>query len=100
MGRIAGKVGRLREVRGREESSRRRARAHAAIETQLRVLKAVGPAARTLANFCSCELVVVDNIGMLPAGQNAAVIVAMDNSHRLADASLACACSRSTDDGG
>jgi DNA replication protein DnaC len=60
--------------------------AHAAIEADLRVLwftletltqtvnkaKADGSVARTVAKVCSCDLVVVDDIGMLPAGQDAA----------------------------
>jgi DNA replication protein DnaC len=60
--------------------------AHAAIEADLRVLwftletltqtvnkaKADGSVGRTVAKICSCDLVVVDDIGMLPAGQDAA----------------------------
>ncbi|MDV7084027.1 ATP-binding protein [Rhodococcus opacus] len=60
--------------------------AHAAIEADLRVLwftletltqtannaKADGSVARTVAKVCSCDLVVVDDIGVLPAGQEAA----------------------------
>jgi DNA replication protein DnaC len=34
--------------------------------------KAYGSVARTIARICSVDIVVVDNIGMLPAGQEAA----------------------------
>jgi DNA replication protein DnaC len=60
--------------------------AHAAIEADLRVAwftletltttitkaKADGSIARTVARICRCDLIVVDDIGMLPAGQEAA----------------------------
>jgi DNA replication protein DnaC len=60
--------------------------AHAAIERDLRVAwftlesltttigkaKLDGSVARTVARICRCELIVVDDIGMLPAGQDAA----------------------------
>jgi DNA replication protein DnaC len=60
--------------------------AHAAIEADLRVAwftlegltatigraKADASVARTVARICRCELIVVDDIGMLPAGQDAA----------------------------
>jgi DNA replication protein DnaC len=60
--------------------------AHAAIEADLRVAwftlesltatiakaKADGSIARTVARVCRCDLIVVDDIGMLPAGQDAA----------------------------
>lgn len=60
--------------------------AHAAIEADLRVAwftlesltttigkaKVDGTVARTLARVCRCDLIVVDDIGMLPAGQDAA----------------------------
>jgi DNA replication protein DnaC len=34
--------------------------------------KADGSVARTVARICGCDLIVVDDIGMLPAGQDAA----------------------------
>jgi DNA replication protein DnaC len=60
--------------------------AHAAIEADLRVAwftletltatigraKADASIARTVARICRCDLIVVDDIGMLPAGQDAA----------------------------
>lgn len=60
--------------------------AHAAIEADLRVAwftletltqtvaksKVDGSLARTIARICGCDLIVVDDIGMLPAGQDAA----------------------------
>lgn len=60
--------------------------AHAAIEADLRVAwftlesltatisraKVDGTIARTVARVCRCDLIVVDDIGMLPAGQDAA----------------------------
>jgi DNA replication protein DnaC len=60
--------------------------AHTAIEADLRVTwftletlstavgraKADGSVARTVARICSCDLIVVDDIGMLPVGQDAA----------------------------
>ena len=60
--------------------------AHAAIEQDLRVVwltlesltatvgksKVDGSVARTVARICRCDLIVVDDIGMLPAGQDAA----------------------------
>jgi DNA replication protein DnaC len=60
--------------------------AHAAIEADLRVAwftletltttvgkaKVDGSVARTVARICRCDLIVVDDIGMLPAGQDAA----------------------------
>ena len=60
--------------------------AHAAIEADLRVVwftletltSTIGKAkvdatiARTVARVCRCDLIVVDDIGMLPAGQDAA----------------------------
>jgi DNA replication protein DnaC len=60
--------------------------AHAAIEADLRVAwftlesltatigraKADATVARTVARICRCDLIVVDDIGMLPAGQDAA----------------------------
>jgi len=60
--------------------------AHAAIEADLRVAwftletltqtitksKVDGSVARTIARICGCDLIVVDDIGMLPAGQDAA----------------------------
>ena len=60
--------------------------AHAAIEQDLRVAwftlesltatigraKVDGTIARTVARICRCDLIVVDDIGMLPAGQEAA----------------------------
>ena len=60
--------------------------AHAAIEKDLRVAwftletltaaigraKADGSVARTVARICRSDLIVVDDIGMLPAGQDAA----------------------------
>ena len=60
--------------------------AHAAIEVDLRVAwftlesltttigkaKVDGTVARTVARVCRCDLIVVDDIGMLPAGQEAA----------------------------
>jgi DNA replication protein DnaC len=60
--------------------------AHAAIEADLRVAwftletltatigraKADASIARTVARVCRCDLIVVDDIGMLPAGQDAA----------------------------
>jgi IstB-like ATP binding protein len=60
--------------------------AHAAIEKDLRVAwhtletltaaisraKADGSVARTVTRICRCDLIVVDDIGMLPAGQDAA----------------------------
>jgi DNA replication protein DnaC len=60
--------------------------AHAAIEQDLRVAwftlesltttiskaKVDGTVARTVARICRCDLIVVDDIGMLPAGQEAA----------------------------
>ena len=60
--------------------------AHIAIEQDLRVAwftlesltttigraKADGTIARTVARICRCDLIVVDDIGMLPAGQDAA----------------------------
>jgi DNA replication protein DnaC len=60
--------------------------AHAAIEADLRVAwftlesltttiskaKIDGTVARTVARVCRCDLIVVDDIGMLPAGQDAA----------------------------
>jgi DNA replication protein DnaC len=60
--------------------------AHAAIETDLRVAwftlesltatvgkaKVDGTVARTVSRICGCDLIVVDDIGMLPAGQDAA----------------------------
>jgi DNA replication protein DnaC len=60
--------------------------AHAAIDNDLRVAwftleslaaaigraKADGSVARTVARICRCDLIVVDDIGMLPAGQDAA----------------------------
>jgi DNA replication protein DnaC len=60
--------------------------AHAAIEADLRVAwftlesltatvgksKVDGSIARTVARICRCDLIVVDDIGMLPAGQDAA----------------------------
>ena len=60
--------------------------AHAAIEQDLRVAwftlesltttigraKVDGTTARTVARICRCDLIVVDDIGMLPAGQDAA----------------------------
>jgi DNA replication protein DnaC len=60
--------------------------AHAAIEQDLRVAwftletltqtmaktKVDGSVARTVARICGCDLIVVDDIGMLPAGQDAA----------------------------
>ena len=62
------------------------AAAHAAIEKDLRVAwftletltaaigraKADGSVARTVTRICRCDLIVVDDIGMLPAGQDAA----------------------------
>ncbi|MCU1685186.1 MAG: putative insertion sequence ATP-binding protein [Amycolatopsis sp.] len=60
--------------------------AHAAIENDLRVswftletltaavgkAKVDGSVARTISRICGCDLIVVDDIGMLPAGQEAA----------------------------
>jgi DNA replication protein DnaC len=60
--------------------------AHAAIEADLRVVwftlesltatvgksKVDGSVARTVAKICRCDLIVIDDIGMLPAGQDAA----------------------------
>ena len=60
--------------------------AHAAIEADLRVAwftlesltatigkaKVDGSVARTVARICGCDLICVDDIGMLPAGQDAA----------------------------
>ena len=60
--------------------------AHAAIDKDLRVAwftletltatigkaKADGSVARTVARICRCDLIAVDDIGMLPAGQDAA----------------------------
>jgi DNA replication protein DnaC len=60
--------------------------AHAAIEADLRVAwftlesltaavgkaKVDGTVARTVSRICGCDLIVVDDIGMLPAGQDAA----------------------------
>jgi DNA replication protein DnaC len=58
--------------------------AHAAIEADLRVAwftlesltatitRADATVARTVARICRCDLIVVDDIGMLPAGQDAA----------------------------
>jgi len=60
--------------------------AHAAIDKDLRVAwftletltatigraKADGSVARTVSRICRCDLIVVDDIGMLPAGQDAA----------------------------
>ena len=60
--------------------------AHAAIEKDLRVAwytletltaaigraKADGSVARTVTRICRCDLIVIDDIGMLPAGQDAA----------------------------
>lgn len=60
--------------------------AHAAIETDLRVAwftlesmtatvgkaKVDGTVARAVSRICGCDLIVVDDIGMLPAGQDAA----------------------------
>jgi DNA replication protein DnaC len=60
--------------------------AHAAIENDLRVAwftletlttavgkaKVDGTIARTVSRICGCDLIVVDDIGMLPAGQDAA----------------------------
>ena len=60
--------------------------AHAAIEADLRVAwftletltqtitksKVDGSTARTVARICGCDLIVVDDMGMLPAGQDAA----------------------------
>jgi DNA replication protein DnaC len=60
--------------------------AHAAIERDLRVswftletltaavgrAKVDGSVARTISRICGCDLIVVDDIGMLPAGQEAA----------------------------
>ena len=60
--------------------------AHTAIDNDLRVAwftlesltaaiaraKADGSIARTIARICRCDLIVVDDIGMLPAGQDAA----------------------------
>jgi DNA replication protein DnaC len=60
--------------------------AHTAIEADLRVswftletltatigkAKADGSVARTVARICGCDLIVVDDIGMLPAGHDAA----------------------------
>jgi DNA replication protein DnaC len=60
--------------------------AHAAIEADLRVAwftletltatvgksKVDGSIARTVARICRCDLIVIDDIGMLPAGQDAA----------------------------
>jgi len=60
--------------------------AHAAIEADLRVAwftletltqtvgkaKVDGSVARTISRICGCDLIVVDDIGMLPAGQDAA----------------------------
>lgn len=60
--------------------------AHTAIDNDLRVAwftletltaavgraKADGSVARTIARICRCDLIVVDDIGMLPAGQDAA----------------------------
>ena len=60
--------------------------AHAAIDNDLRVAwytletltatigraKADGSIARTVTRICRCDLIVVDDIGMLPAGQDAA----------------------------
>ena len=81
---------------GREPGRRRAVRtgkthfvealAHAAIDNDLRVAwftletltaaigraKADGSVARTIARICRCDLIVVDDIGMLPAGQDAA----------------------------
>jgi DNA replication protein DnaC len=70
--------------------------AHAAIDKDLRVAwftletltstvgraKLDGSTARTNARICRCELIVVDDIGMLPAGQDAA-----EAFYRLVDAS-------------
>ena len=69
--------------------------AHAAIEADLRVAwftlesltttigkaKVDGTIARTVATVCRCDLIVVDDIGMLPAGQEAA-----EAFYRLVDA--------------
>jgi DNA replication protein DnaC len=69
--------------------------AHAAIEKDLRVAwftletltgsiaraKVDGSVARTVARICRCDLIVVDDIGMLPAGQDAA-----EAFYRLVDA--------------
>jgi hypothetical protein len=79
------------EPRGRRavrhgESHFAEALAHAAIEKDLRVAwftletltaaigkaKADGSIARTVTRICRCNLIVVDDIGMLPAGQDAA----------------------------
>jgi DNA replication protein DnaC len=60
--------------------------AHAAIENDMRVswftletltaavgkAKVDGSVARTISRICGCDLIVVDDIGMLPAGQDAA----------------------------
>jgi DNA replication protein DnaC len=60
--------------------------AHAAIENDLRVswftleslttavgkAKVDGSVARTISRICGCDLIVIDDIGMLPAGQDAA----------------------------
>jgi len=83
--------------------------AHAAIEKDLRVAwftletltaaiagaKADGSVARTVDRICRSDLVVVDDIGMLPAGQDATVdrllhhahlVLTKGDSHRLTEA--------------
>ena len=69
--------------------------AHTAIDKDLRVAwftletltqviaraKLDGSAARTVAKICRCDMIVVDDIGMLPAGQDAA-----EAFYRLVDA--------------
>jgi DNA replication protein DnaC len=69
--------------------------AHAAIDKDLRVAwftlesltttitraKIDGSVARTVTRICRCDLIVVDDIGMLPAGQDAA-----EAFYRIADA--------------
>ena len=85
MGAPPGEPGRVRSIRDGEESFRRSARARGDRGRPAGAVvhprnphpngeqgKADGSVARTVAKVCSCDLVVVDDIGMLPAGQDAA----------------------------
>ena len=86
MDRPGREPGRRRAVRDRQKSHFVEALAHAAIDKDLRVAwftleslaaaigraRADGSVARTVTRICRSDLIVVDDIGMLPAGQDAA----------------------------
>ena len=86
MDRPGREPGRRRAPPGTGKSHFVEALAHAAIDKDLRVAwftleslaaaigraRADGSVARTVTRICRCDLIVVDDIGMLPAGQDAA----------------------------